>query len=73
MHPKRALLDYLSGGLDGKESTCNAGYPGLILESRRSPGEGNGYPLSILIWRMLLDRGSWQATYSPWGHRVEYD
>ena len=30
---------------DGKESDCSAGDPGLILRSRRSPGEGNGYPL----------------------------
>ena len=29
----------------GKESTCNAGDPGLIPGSGRSPGEGKGYPL----------------------------
>ena len=33
------------GGSDGKESACNAGDPGLIPGSRRSPGEGNGNPL----------------------------
>ena len=33
------------GGSDSKESTCNAGDPGLIPGSGRSPGEGNGYPL----------------------------
>ena len=33
------------GGLDGKESTCNAEDLGLIPELGRSPGEGNGYPL----------------------------
>ena len=27
----------------GKESTCNAGDPGLIRELGRSPGERNGY------------------------------
>ena len=32
-------------GLDGKESACNAGDPGLILGWGRSPGGGNGYPL----------------------------
>ena len=31
-------------GSDGKESACNAGDLALILESRRSPGEGNGNP-----------------------------
>ena len=29
----------------GKESTCNAGDPGSVPGSRRSPGEGIGYPL----------------------------
>ena len=29
----------------GKESACNAGDPGSIPGSRRSPGEGIGYPL----------------------------
>ena len=32
----------ISGGLDGKESTCNAGDLGWIPELGRSPGEGNG-------------------------------
>ena len=39
---------YLKGFLDssvGKESTCNAGHPGLIPGSGRSPREGIGYPL----------------------------
>ena len=30
---------------DGKESTCNAGDPVLIPASKRSAGEGIGYPL----------------------------
>ena len=29
----------------GKESTCNAGDPGLVPGLGRSPGEGKGYPL----------------------------
>ena len=33
------------GGSAGKESACNAGDPGLIPGSGRSPGEGKGYPL----------------------------
>ena len=33
------------GGSDSKESACNAGDPGSISGSRRSPGEGNGNPL----------------------------
>ena len=31
--------------LDGKQSACNAGVPGSIPGSVRSPGEGNSYPL----------------------------
>ena len=37
----------------GKESTCNAGGPGLIPVSGRSPGEGIGYPLQY-SWASLL-------------------
>ena len=33
------------GGSDGKESACNAGDPGSIPGSGRSPEEGNGDPL----------------------------
>ena len=33
------------GGSDGKESTCNAGDPGLMTGLGRSPGEANGNPL----------------------------
>ena len=33
------------GSSAGKESTCNAGDPGLIPGSGKSPGEGIGYPL----------------------------
>ena len=32
------------GGSAGKESTCNAGDPGLIPGLGRSPGKGRGYP-----------------------------
>ena len=37
-------LDFLSGS-DGKASAHNAGDPGSIPGSGRSPGEGNGNPL----------------------------
>ena len=37
----------------GKESTCNAGDPGLIPGSGRSPGEGIGYPLQY-SWTSLV-------------------
>ena len=41
------------GGSAGKESTCNAGEPGLIPGSERSPGEGIGYPLQY-PWAFLV-------------------
>ena len=37
----------------GKESACNAGDPGLIPGSGRSPGEGIGYPLQY-SWASLV-------------------
>ena len=37
----------------GKESTCNAGDPGLITGSGRSTGEGIGYPLQY-SWASLV-------------------
>ena len=49
------------GGSDGKESACNAGDPGLIPGSGRSPGEGNGNPLQYSCLENLIDRGAWQA------------
>ena len=42
-----------SGGSAGKESACNAGDPGLIPGSGRSPGEGKGYPLQY-SWVSLV-------------------
>ena len=38
-------LKCFPGGSDGKESACNAGDPGSLPGSERSPGEGNGSPL----------------------------
>ena len=47
------------GGSDGKESACNAGDPGLIPRTRRSPGEGNGNPLQYSCLENPMDRGAW--------------
>ena len=41
----KCLLAGFPGSSAGKESTCNAGDPGLIPGLGRSPGEGTGYPL----------------------------
>ena len=53
--------DYLYGS-DGKVSACNAGDPGSILGSRRSPGEGNGNPLQYSCLENSMDGGAWWAT-----------
>ena len=47
------------GGSDSKESACNAGDPGLIPGSGRSPGEGNGNPLQYSCLEKPMDRGAW--------------
>ena len=49
------------GGSDGKESACNAGDLGSMPESRRSPGEGNGYPLQYTCLGNPTDRGTGEA------------
>ena len=54
------------GGSDGKESTCNAGYPGSIPELGRSPEEGNGYQFWLSCLEDSIDRGAWWAT----AHRI---
>ena len=40
----------------GKESTCNAGDPGLIPGSGRSTAEGTGYPLQYSWASLWLSR-----------------
>ena len=47
------------GGSDDKESACNAGDLSLIPGLRRSPGEGNGYPLQYSCLENSMDRGAW--------------
>ena len=46
------------GGSDGKASACNAGDPGSIPGSGRSPGEGNGNPLQHSCLENPMDRGA---------------
>ena len=69
--PENLDIDFSStndfpGGSDGKTSAYNAGDPGSIPGSGRSPGEGNGNPTPVFLpgkshgWRSLVG-------YSPWG------
>ena len=50
------------GDASGKESASSAGDPGLISGWKRSPGEGNSYPLHYSCLGNLMVRGAWQAT-----------
>ena len=54
------------GGSEGKASACNAGDPGSIPGSGRSPGEGNGSPLQYSCLESSKDG---VACYSPWGRK----
>ena len=57
------ICDYVSfpGSSAGEESTCNAGDPGSIPGSGKSPGEGNGYPLQDSCLENPMDTGGWWA------------
>ena len=49
------------GGSEVKVSAWNAGDPGSIPASERSPGEGNGNPLQYSCLGNPMGRGAWQA------------
>ena len=53
----RPLSDF-PGGSDGKASAYNAGDPGSIPGSGRSPGEGNGNPLQYSCLENSMDGGA---------------
>ena len=53
------LLTGFPGGSEVKASAYNAGDPGSIPGSGRSPGEGNGNPLQYSCLENLMDRGAW--------------
>ena len=50
------------GGSDSKDSACNAGDPGLIPGSGRSPRERNGNPLQFSCLENSMDGGARRAT-----------
>ena len=59
------------GGSDGKASAYNAGDPGSIPGSGRSPGEGNGTPLQYsrledLLEKAMAPHSSTLAWKIPW-------
>ena len=48
----------MSASSDGKESACNEGVAGSILESGGSPGEENGYLFQYPCLGNPMDRGA---------------
>ena len=56
------------GGLDGKESACNAGDLSLIPGLGRFPGGGHGNPLQYSCLENPRGQRS-LAGYSLWGHK----
>ena len=57
-----SLCRRFPGGSGGKESAYNSGDPGSVLESGRSPGKANGYPLQYSCLENSMDREAWQIT-----------
>ena len=59
------ITDHLTenkfGGSEVKESASNAGDPGSIPGSGRSPGEGNGNPLQYSCLENPMDGEAWWA------------
>ena len=64
---KYLIIWGIPGGSDGNEAACNAGDPGSIPGSGRSPGEGNGNPLyySCLENSMTEEPGGLQSMGIP--------
>ena len=62
----------LPGGSGAKNPPANAGDPGSIPDPRRSSGEGNDNPFSILAWEIpwTEEPGRLQSMESQ---RVEHD
>lgn len=57
------------GSSDGKEPTSNAVDSGLVPESRRSSGEGSGYPLQYSLLDNSIEEPMELLGYSTWSHK----
>ena len=58
----------------GKESACNAGDPGSIPGSGRSPGEGLGYPLQY-SWASFGAQlvKNWPVMWETWIRSLHWE
>ena len=63
---------YVPGGLEVKNSDCNAGHLGSISGSGRSPGEENGHPLQYSCLKDPVD-GEPGGLQSMASQRVRHD
>ena len=61
-----SFLKGFLGGSEVKASACNAGDPGSIPRSGRSPGEGNDNPLQYSCLENPMDGEAWVG-YRPRG------
>ena len=60
--PISQRLKLFPGGSYGKESACDAGDLGSVPGMRRSLEKEMATRSNILVWKIPMDRGAWQAT-----------
>ena len=65
------------GDSDSKESACNAGDPGWIPSSGRSPEAWIGYPLqyswaSLVAQRVKNMPAMWRPGFDPWVGKIPW-
>ena len=79
--PQAGILEFIaisfsdpdaSGGSDSKASAYNAGVPGSIPGSGRSPGEENGNPLQYSCLENPMDGEAWWATESDTTEQLHF-
>ena len=61
------------GDSDGKEAVCRAGDLDWIPGSRRSPGEGNGYPLQYCCLENSMEEEEPDGLQSTGSQIVRHD
>jgi len=59
LHFQGRGLGLIAGGSEVKTSAWNAGDPGSIPDSGRSPGEENGNPLQYSCLENPMEGGAW--------------
>ena len=65
---RQPQIETLTHGPDGKESSCDIGYPDLITGSGRSPREEMATHSSIFAWEIPWTEETGRL-YSPWSRK----